>query len=55
VGGPDGREEVPDPYGEVRDLGGWLGASLSQGHVASPDPSQSGEWVRGCWPGEVRA
>ena len=26
------------------------GASPPQRHVASPDPSQSGEWVRGRWP-----
>ena len=52
VGGPDGREKVPDPY---RDLGGWLGASLPRGHVASPDPSQNGERIWGRWPGEVRA
>ena len=39
----------------VRALGCWLGASPSQGHVASPDLSQSGERVRGRWPGEVRA
>ena len=47
--------EVPDPYGGVRALGYWLGASPPQGHVASPDPSQSGERVRGRWPGEERA
>ena len=45
----------PDPYGGVRVLGCQLRASLPQGHVASPDPSQSGERVRGRWPGEVRA
>ena len=55
VGGPDGREEVPDPYGGVRALGSWLGASPAQGHVASPDLSQSGERVWGRWPDEVRA
>ena len=39
----------------VRGLGCQLGASLPQGHVASPDPSPSKERVRGRWPGEVRA
>ena len=55
VGDPDGREEVPDLYEWSGIFGGWLGASLPQGHVASLDPSQSGERARGCWPGEVRA
>jgi len=45
----------PGPLRGVRALGCWLGASLPQGHVASPDPSQSGERVWGRWPGEVRA
>ena len=44
----------PGPLRGVRALGCWLGASLPQGHVASPDPSQSGERVWGRWPGEVR-
>ena len=39
----------------VRALGCWRGASPPQGHVASPDPSQSGERVRGRWPGEAIA
>jgi len=46
----------------VRDPVGGPGApavkarsSPPQGHVASPDPSQSGERVRGRWPGEVGA
>ena len=43
------------PLWGVRGLGCQLGASLPQGHVASPDPSPSGEWVRGHWPGEERA
>ena len=48
--------EVPDPYGGgVRALGYWLGASSPQGHVASPDPCQSGERVGGRCPGEVGA
>ena len=54
VGGPDGRGRSRTPKG-VRALGCWFGAFLPQGHVASPDPSQSGERVRGRWPGEVRA
>ena len=45
----------PGPLWGVRALGCWLWASPPQGHVASPDPSQSGERVRGRWPGEVRA
>ena len=45
VGGPDGREEVPDPYG----------GSAPSAVGSSPDLSQSGERVRGRWPGEVRA
>ena len=45
----------PGPLWGVRALGCWRGASPPQGHVASPDPSQSGERVRGRWPGEVRA
>jgi len=46
--------EVPDPYGGSE--ASWqLGASFPQGHVASPDPSPSGERARGRWPGEVRA
>jgi hypothetical protein len=45
----------PGPLWGVRALGCWLRASPPQGHMASPDPSQSGERVRGRWPGEVRA
>jgi len=45
----------PGPLWGVRGLGCQLGASLPQGHVASPDPSQSGVRVRGRWPNEVRA
>ena len=47
--------EVRTYTGRARTPGCWLGASPPQGHVASPDPSQSGERVRGRWPGEVRA
>ena len=45
----------PGPVRGVRALGCWFGASLSQGHMASPDPSQSGERVWGRWPDEVGA
>ena len=45
----------PGPLWGVRGLSCQLGASLPQGHVASPDPSQSGERVRGHWPDEVKA
>ena len=45
----------PGPLWGVRALGCWHGASPPQGHMASPDPSQSGERVRGRWPGEERA
>ena len=45
----------PGPLWGVRGLGCQLGASLPQGHVASPDPYLSGERARGRWPGEVRA
>ena len=56
---PRGRSgwtrEVPDPYGGSGASAVSFGASLPQGHVASPDPSPSGERVRGHWPGEARA
>ena len=45
----------PGPLWAVRALGCWLGASPPLGHVASPDPSLSGERVWGRWPDEVRA
>ena len=56
---PRGRSgwtrEVPDPYRGSVALAVSFGASLPKGHVASPDPSPSGERVRGRWPEEVRA
>ena len=45
----------PGPLWGVRGLGCQLGAPLPRGHMASPDPSQSGERIRGRWPSEVRA
>ena len=45
----------PGPLWGVWALGCWLRASPPWGHVVSPDPSQSEEWVRGRWPGEVGA
>ena len=54
--GRSGRTwEVSDPYGGSEASAVSFGASLPQGRVASPDPSSSGERVRGRWPGEVRA
>ena len=44
----------PRPLWWVPALDCWLGASPPQGQVASPDPSQSGERVRGRWPGEEK-
>jgi len=45
----------PGPLRGVRGLGCRHGASLLQGHVASPDPSPGGEQVRGHWPGDEGA
>ena len=45
----------PGPLWEVRGLGCRHGASLLQGHVASPDPSPGGEQVQGHWPGDEGA
>jgi len=40
------------PLRGVRALGCRRGASFPRGHMASPDPSLSGERVRGRWSGE---
>ena len=55
VGGPDGRGEVSDPYGgsEPSAVGAELPLLRDTWHHRTR--SQSGERVRGRWPGEVRA
>ena len=47
--------EVPDPSVGVRVLGHRCRAFPSLGHVAIPDPSPSGKWVRDHWFGEMES
>jgi len=53
--GPDGRGEVPDPYGGSEPSAVGAELPLLRDTWRHRTRSQSGERVRGRWPGEVRA